>query len=444
MRYNIPTKAQEIINILEENGYEAYLVGGCVRDMLLGKEPSDYDICTDATPSQTIASFEGYHVIETGLKHGTVTIMLDGEGFEVTTYRTESEYTDHRRPNSVMFVKELKTDLARRDFTINSMAYNPRTGIVDYYNGSEDLQNGIISAVGNADERFSEDALRIMRALRFAACYGFDISPKTAQAVHRLSGLLSNIAAERINVELSKLLVSDGAVDILREYADVFAVFIPEIRDMIGFAQNNPHHCYDVWEHSIQALSHSPKDLVIRLAVLLHDVGKPQCYTEDEKGVGHFYAHAKIGKDMARVILRRLKYDNATRANVKELVLFHDTQLSASKKSIKRWLNKIGTAQLQRLLEVKRADDMAKTGLGLAERLENCDKIGLLIDEIIADDECYNLSKLAISGYDLIQLGVPQGKEIGQILATIMESVVSEEIPNERDILLAKARDLIN
>ena len=319
----IPAGADFILRRLMENGFDAYVVGGCVRDSLLGLFPHDWDICTSARPEQMQAVFADCRVIETGLKHGTLTVLHDRIPYEVTTFRVDGGYTDHRHPDSVSFVSNVVDDLARRDFTVNAMAWNPQTGLVDAFHGQEDLRAGIIRAVGDPKTRFTEDALRILRALRFASVYGFRIDDATSQAAHDLRHTLTDVAAERIRVELAKLLCGQGAADILRAYPDVLFVLLPQLRAMHGFDQHNPHHRYDVWEHTLRALPHIPPTETLRLAILLHDSGKPDCFTLDEAGIGHMHGHAERSAEIADEVLSSLRVDNATRERVTLLVRSH-------------------------------------------------------------------------------------------------------------------------
>ena len=436
MQIKLPDEVLYIIDILEQSGYEAFAVGGCVRDSLLEKEPQDWDICTSALPEQMMSCFAEHHIIETGLKHGTITIMLNKKPFECTTYRVDGKYKDNRRPENVKFVNVLKRDLARRDFTINAMAYNPKVGLVDYYDGQQDLIAKQIKCVGNADKRFSEDALRIMRALRFASVFGFSIEENTAQAMQNNKKLLGNIAVERIAVELNNLIVGDRVRELLSAHLPVIFEIIPELEPMAGFEQNNPYHCYDVLTHTLVSIDAAPKDLVLRLTMLFHDIGKPKCYTESDDGIGHFYEHQQESSDMAGAILSRLKYDKATSQAVKELVLYHDANIEPSKKQIKRWLNRIGHDRFLQLLEVKRADAMAQSDTHRQAKLNAIDAILPLLDEIIALQQCFSLKDLAIDGRDLINVGITEGSEIGKILNKLVDMVIDEEVENDKSALL--------
>ena len=442
MEIIIPADADCIIDTLESGGYEAYVVGGCVRDALLHKTPDDWDICTSALPEQTMKIFEGRHIIETGLKHGTVTLMMKRQPFEITTYRVDGKYRDNRRPEQVKFVNVLKRDLARRDFTINAMAYNPKTGLADYYGGQQDLAAKIIKCVGNPDKRFKEDALRIMRAMRFAAVFGFTIETATSRSMYDNKTLLHNISKERIAAELNKMIVGDGVKDIVSEHIGVFAEIIPEFLPAAGFKQNNPHHCYDVLEHILHSVAAAPKDVVIRLAMLFHDIGKPLCYTEPGDGKGHFHGHQQISSDMSREILSRLKYDNATIGAVKDLVLYHDANITPEYKYVKRWLNKIGEDTFGKLLEVKRADAMAQSEKSRQDKLNALDEISAMTDEIIEQRQCFSLKDLKINGADLIGININEGKTIGEILKQLLNLVIDGQIENKKILLLETAKKL--
>ena len=436
MIIKLPDEVQYIIDTLETAGFEAYAVGGCIRDSLMGKEPHDWDICTSALPEQTMGCFTGQNIIETGLKHGTITVILNHKPFEITTYRVDGKYTDNRRPDTVKFVNVLKRDLARRDFTISAMAYNSKAGIVDYYGGQQDISERKIKCVGNPNKRFQEDALRILRALRFASVLGFTVEGNTASAMHDNRKLLNNIAAERITDELSKLIIGDNMHELLSAHISVLTEIIPELEQSIGFEHNNPCHCYDFLTHVLLSLDAAPKDPAIRLTMLLHDIGKPSCYTESDDGVGHFHGHSQASSDMANEILSRLKYDNDTSKMVTQLILYHDADIEPIQKHIKRWLNRIGEERLRQLLMVKRADAMAKSDKHLQSKLDMLDAIPPLIDEIIAQQQCFLLKDLAVNGRDLIEAGVPQGEKIGTILNRLLEMVINEEVENDKTALI--------
>jgi len=438
----IPDEVQYIIDTLDANGYEAYLVGGCVRDAVLGEEPKDWDICTPALPEQTIKCFEGQHIIETGLKHGTVTIMINRKPFEITTYRIDGIYSNNRHLDSVEFINDLKEDLSRRDFTINAMAYNPSKGFIDFFDGISDIRNHTVRCVGDADKRFQEDALRIMRALRFSSVLGFDIEDETSAAIFRNKELLKNIALERISSELNKLIVGQNAGYLLSRYTAVIQTIIPEISDMIGFEQNNSYHYLDVWRHTIESVANAPVDKVLRLTMLFHDIAKPKCYSVEDS-VGHFYGHPQVSSDMTKEILWRLKYDNDTIETVTQLILYHDTDIQPRKKHIRRWLNRIGEERFRQLIEVKRADAMAQSGRYRQEKNNVFDEIIPVIDEIVAQQLCFSLRDLDVNGRDLIAIGVPEGVEVGKIINRLLEMVIDELVENDKDKLIAIAKNLI-
>ena len=437
----IPAGAASIIDALATHGFEAYAVGGCVRDSLLGLTPNDWDICTDATPDR-VKELLPFRTIDTGIQHGTVTVLCGGEQFEVTTFRVEEGYSDNRHPDRVRYVRNIHDDLARRDFTVNAMAYNDIRGLVDEFGGRDDLEKKVISCVGIPDERFSEDALRILRALRFASTYEFSIHPETTEAVHRNRARLSNIAAERIREEFLKLLCGRGVYRILSDFSDIICEIIPELSPCIGFSQNSRYHIFDVYDHITHAVeNYHGNDIAIKLALLFHDIGKPHCYTEDEKG-GHFYSHAKIGLDIAKRALLRLRLDNKTRLATEELILYHDTPIMPTEKSVKKWLSRIGEESLRRLIEVKRADILAQNPETVGERLSEFDKILALIDEIISAGECFSLSDLAIDGNGIIALGIPRGREVGKTLALLLDEVISGKLENQKETLEERVKKL--
>ena len=431
---NIPPGALKIIKTLEEAGYEAYVVGGCVRDSLLGIEPHDWDICTNAKPEEIKQVFSDCKIIETGLKHGTVTVGIGDllyEFYEVTTYRVDGEYSDHRRPDTVEFVSDLQQDLARRDFTINAMAFSPRDGLRDPFCGQLDLMNKTICCVGNPNDRFKEDALRIMRALRFSAHYGFAFETHTLDAMYGNMELLDFIAKERIKDELCKLLTGEHSGEILFLHPRIIEKIIPEIGPCIGFAQNNPYHIYDVYGHTAKAVgSYTGDDIIIKLALLLHDIGKPQCYTEDENG-GHFKGHGKVSREIAEKVMDRLRFDNETKRNVLQLVEYHDSEFAPSKKTVRRFLNKIGEEQLRRLIEVRKADVNAHSMQTRAPLLRKAEEFNEILNEVIAEGDCFTVKDLHIDGNDIMNMGLTQGKEVGQILSWLLNEVIEGRLPNK-------------
>ncbi len=438
----IPIGAAHIIRLLETSGFEAWAVGGCVRDSLLGLAPNDWDICTSAKPQQTVSIFQGHRVIETGIKHGTVTVLYENESYEVTTYRTDGVYSDSRRPDSVDFVTHVQDDLSRRDFTVNAMAYHPERGLYDAFGGEDDLKNKIIRCVGDAKARFEEDALRILRAMRFASTFGFAIEEKTAQAILDCKERLRLIAPERIREELLRLLTGAGAADILRAFAPVLDVFLPELASMRGHYQYNPHHYLDVWEHTLAAVAAAPQDPILRLTMLLHDSGKPACFFKDAKGVGHFYGHPEVSLKITKAIMDRLRFDNDTKKAVEELVLHHDATIPAKPKNVLKWLNRIGETRLMQLLPVKRADaaaqhpDKREAKLGDISRLEAC------IKTVINQGLPYRLKDLAVTGDDLIAIGIPPGKQVGNLLQELLKRVMEGRLANEKHTLRAAAEKM--
>lgn len=435
MKITLPEKVNQIIHTLQEHGYEAYAVGGCVRDSILGRVPDDWDITTSATPLETKALFQ--RTFDTGIEHGTITILIDKEAFEVTTYRVDGKYEDSRHPLEVTFTRCLQEDLLRRDFTINAMAYNDKEGLVDIFGGMEDLKNQTIRCVGNAKERFGEDALRILRAVRFAAQLGFRIEEETKKGIVELAPTLKNISAERIQVELIKMLTSKNP-DLLREAYElgITRVILPEFDEMMKTEQETPHHKYSVGEHTLKALQFVPADKVLRLTMLFHDVGKPFVKTMDEKGRAHFKTHELKSADMAKQILRRLKFDNDTTNTVVKLVQYHDYRMPAEPKNVRRAMNKIGVELFPYYLEVRKADTLAQSEYKQEEKLQNISEIGDCYQEILKRGECVSLKTLAITGNDLIAEGMQSGKEIGEVLKRLLEMVIEHPEYNTKEKLL--------
>lgn len=443
---NIPQSAKKILNILSDSGYDTYVVGGCVRDSLLGLNPKDWDICTAAVPEQTIklAIRNGYRVIETGLKHGTVTVVINSEQYEVTTFRIDGNYSDGRHPDSVEFTKDVRADLARRDFTINAMAFSNNVGIIDPFAGRLDLDNGILRCVGNPDDRFNEDALRILRALRLASVYELSIDRSTAESIHRNAASLNRIAVERINAELCKMLIGTNAIQMLTEFSDVITTIIPELQPCIGFHQNNRYHDLEVYDHIILAVgNYCGDDLVVKLALLLHDIGKPDCYTENEAG-GHFYGHGVVSHNYTVQIMCRLRFDNKTASAIEELVLYHDAVIEPTKKCICRWLRRIGEKQFRRLLDVQLADIKAHSKITQNDRMLKNKQIRELLSTVLAEEACFKIKDLKINGNDIIALGIPQGRKIGSILDSLLSKVVDGELENDPYTLKAAAFDLVS
>ena len=442
-KINIPADANELIHTLQNNGHSAYIVGGCVRDSILGRTPHDWDICTSAIQSEMLEIFKDKKIIETGLQHGTVTVVVNGEPYEITTYRIDGIYSDNRRPDAVTFTDKLVEDLRRRDFTINAMAYNDEEGLIDPFNGMEDIKYKKISCVGRAEDRFGEDALRILRAIRFAAQLEFTIMPGTDREIHKQYKNLENISIERINSEFCKIASSDDFCVELLLYKDVFSLFIQELKDMLDFSQNNPWHIWDVFGHTIHAVEYcDSNDLTVRLAVFFHDFGKPHSYQDGEDGIRHFKGHGKVSADMTDSIMKRLRFDNETRNNVVELVYYHDSTFEVGKKYVKRWLNKIGEKQFRRLLQVKKADNKAQNLKLSSHRIKELSEIEALIDEVLQEDECFSLKDLAVNGKDLIGVGYKSGKELGNTLNKLLQLVIDGDCPNEKEKLLQEAESL--
>lgn len=440
IRIQIPDKAKYIIEKIEAAGFEAYAVGGCVRDSILGRVPQDWDITTSARPEQVKALFP--HTVDTGLKHGTVTVIIDREGFEVTTYRIDGKYEDSRHPREVTFTPSLEEDLKRRDLTINAMAYNDDRGLVDLYGGMDDIHAKVIRCVGDPLERFGEDALRMLRAIRFSAQLGYGLDDKTREAVRQLAPTLENISAERIQVELIKLMVSPHP-DYLRVAYEcgVTKVFFPEFDRAMETEQNHPHHCYSVGEHTLHSLTEIEPDKMFRLTMLLHDIGKPAALSIDEAGTTHFHGHAQISAEMAYNILRRLKFDNETINRVCKLVRYHDygNNMEPGMRTLRRAVNKIGQEAFPSLFLVKRADIMAQSDYLRQEKLKNLDRWEQLYQELLERGQCVSLKTLAISGSDLIRMGMDPGREIGELLSQLLEMVLDEPELNTREILLREA-----
>lgn len=431
----LPDKVKFIIDTLTRAGYEAYAVGGCVRDSVLGRVPVDWDITTSASPYRVKELFP--KTVDTGIKHGTVTVMEGKEGFEVTTYRIDGEYEDFRHPREVTFTSDLVEDLKRRDFTINAMAYNESEGLIDIFGGISDIERKVIRCVGNPKDRFTEDALRMMRAVRFAAQLGFVIEDETKDAVTQLAPNLSGISAERIQTELVKLLVSGHPEEMRTVYeTGMSRVFLPEFDRMMETPQNNKYHCYNVGEHTIVAMQNIRADKILRLTMLLHDVAKPVCKIIDERGIYHFHNHSNVGAQMTKEILQRLKFDNDTIAKVSALVLWHDDRPALRESSVRRAINRVGQEQYPALFEVKRADTLAKNSYKQSEKLRDICKYEEMYDEIMAKHQCVSIRDLAVKGDDLIALGIRPSRLLGNTLHNLLMHVLEHPEDNTREILL--------
>lgn len=434
----LPNSVTTALSHLEERGFDAYLVGGCVRDSLLGKQPDDWDITTNAWPEMVRSAFSNYPVIDTGIQHGTVTVLIGHLPVEITTYRIDGAYSDHRHPDLVQFTPSLRQDLARRDFTVNALAWSPSSGLIDYFGGKTDLEQGVLRCVGEPEKRFEEDALRILRAVRFASVLGFSIEAHTAAAIHAQKESLREISPERIQKELVKLLCGRDVENIILNYYDVLSTFIPPIQKMAGFEQHNPHHIYSVLEHTARAVSSCRPEPALRLAMLFHDMGKPERFSLDQRGIGHFYGHAGLSAQYAKQLLEKLRFDRATIELVTALVKWHDSVIPLEKKAVKRWLNRLGKEKLELLLQVMTADTLALAPEYHARATE-IEQTGFMIRKILDEQECFSLKDLAINGQDLIGIGIPEGKQVGDILQLLLTGVIEEKLPNEREALLYHA-----
>lgn len=442
---NIPQGPDEILNRLTAAGFQAYAVGGCVRDSLLGTVPGDWDICTSALPEETEACFSDLRVVETGLKYGTVTVIFQGVPYEITTFRSDGNYLDHRRPRQVNFVRTLKEDLLRRDFTINAMAVGLDEEIQDPFGGRQDLTDGIIRCVGDPDTRFTEDALRILRGLRFASRLGFSIAPETAAAMERNKNLLSYVSGERIYKELTGILIGTYAQSVLEQYGGVLAAVLPEIQPSMGFLQRNPFHNRDVWQHTLEALGKSRPDPIVRWALLLHDLGKPDCFTLDDRGIGHFYGHPQRSMELAEQILDRFHGDKKTRDTICLLVRDHDREAPATIKNARRWIARYGRDNVRLLLEVKRCDCLAHVDTPKTRaRYNNLMEMTRLIRECLETERCFSVRDLPVKGGDVMALGVPAGPQVGRILEGLLDDVLDGACPPEREALLERLKQLIN
>ncbi len=436
----LPEKVSICIQALEKAGFSAYAVGGCVRDALLGITPQDYDLCTNALPEDTVRVFSQYSLVRSGEKHGTVGVVADGEVIEITTFRTEGGYQDSRHPDWVRFVDGLSEDLARRDFTVNAMAYSPETGYADPFGGQADLENRILRTVGDPTARFTEDPLRILRGMRFAVRFALTVEEKTLQAMYALAPLLNKLARERVFDELCKLLPLVTAQD-LRRFAPVLTEAIEELKPAVGFLQHTPHHAYDVYTHTALVTQGVTPDLALRWAALLHDTGKPGAFTMDEAGRGHFKGHAQLSAQIADAVLRRLKAPTALREQVVLLIKHHMTPLEPDKRLLRRRLGQYGAETVGKMLCLQKADFAGK---GVVDSDPMFPQIEAILDEILAEDACLTVKDLAIDGRDLISLGFAPGPGLGRCLAMLLEQVQDEKLPNETDALLQAARDALS
>ena len=441
IKISIPAAVSRLLGALRRAGLEAYVVGGCVRDSLLGRTPGDWDICTSARPEQVRTVFSAYRQILTGEKHGTVAVIVGGTPYEITTYRVDGQYHDSRHPDAVQFVPQVQPDLARRDFTINAMAYAPGEGLIDLYGGRSDLHACLMRCVGDPDRRFGEDALRIMRTLRFSSVLGFTVEERTAAALHRCAPLLRDIAAERLLSETDRLLCGAHVLPVLLAYPDVLGVFLPELLPCVGLDQRNRYHLYDVWEHTARSVAAIPPEPVLRWAMLLHDVGKPACFTVDDQGVGHFYGHPKVSASLAEDICRRLRMDKRTAHEIVTLVQWHDRDIPRTERAIARAVHQLGEDTFRRLLAIKRADNLAQHP-AYRGRLTELDRAEAILDALLAKQACFSLRDLAVDGRDMLALGL-RGPAVGHTLDALLAQVLDGALPNDRAALLAAARKTI-
>lgn len=441
--FPIPPAAAVILRRLEKAGHEAWAVGGCVRDCLLGLVPQDWDICTSALPEEVIVALHGCKTIPTGIQHGTVTVLLEGTGWEVTTYRADGDYSDHRRPDRVQFLGRVEEDLARRDFTVNAMAWHPVRGLLDPMGGQKDLADRVLRCVGDPNRRFEEDALRILRGVRFAAWYGLAVHPDTAAAIHRDVISLAAVAPERCFAELRRLLCAPGESlePILCEFWDVLTTLpgLGYLAQMAGYDQQNPHHHLDLRDHTIRAVVTVEPEERLRLAALLHDGGKPSCRTVDKKGIAHYYGHPAKGAKLAEEALAALRCPGKLRRQVVELVELHDLWVPPTAATARRWLGRLGEERLRDLLELERADTLAHAPDCQPPRLERLERWGELLEEVLAEESCFSLRDLAVRGEDILALGIPAGPKVGETLRFLLEQVVEGKLENRRETLLQAA-----
>lgn len=443
MNIKCPDYINTAFRLLEQSGFKAYAVGGCVRDSLMGKTPDDWDMTTSSTPEQTMEVFKYFRVIPTGLRHGTVTVIIDGNHIEITTMRVDGEYHDNRRPESVCFTTEIEQDLSRRDFTVNAMAYNHTDGLVDIFGGQDDLKKNIIRCVGNPDTRFSEDALRIIRALRFASVLDFGIDKDTSDSIIKNIALIDNVAKERIRVELVKLLCGTAVERILTDYKENIFNIIPELRILDGFSQDTPYHIYDVWTHTVKVVANVKNTQELRVAALLHDIAKPECFTTDKKGIAHFKGHPELSAEKAVGILKSLRFPNSFIETVYKIILLHDMYPDGNKKTVARFCSKYSPDIIKLTLELMRGDTAGKNPEFAEEQFDSYRLAEKQIDEIIESNLCLKVSDLDINGKDIKAEGF-SGKEIGTVLNTLLELVIEEKIINKKEILFNTVRKFKN
>lgn len=438
-----PKSAITIMKLLNLR-YKTYFVGGCVRDYIRRKAPHDWDITTSATPNQVKGCLSGYKILDTGIKHGTVSVITDDNTYEITTFRSDGQYTDGRHPDAVHFIPSITEDLSRRDFTMNAIAMSADGTILDPFGGEGDIKNDIIRCVGNPVQRFQEDPLRILRALRFASKLNFSIDPETASAMFKTAHLLSKVSVERIQSEFNQILLGQSARKILLTYREIIAEFIPEIRPCFDFKQNNPFHCYDVLEHIAASVEYAPYDKIIRLTMFFHDVGKPLCYKEDENHIGHFYGHAAVSADIAHKRLRKMRYENIVIKNVTHLVQAHDTHFSPTATFVRKMLNRYGEEQFRRMLQVREADILAQASLDQQTRITKVYNTQTVLNDVLNTRQEFKIKDLSINGNDLIAAGIPQGPKIGEILRILLEEVMNGTLSNTKEALLARIHTEVN
>jgi tRNA nucleotidyltransferase (CCA-adding enzyme) len=442
MQINLPPQVNTVINILAAEGFKTYAVGGSVRDSIMGKVPLDWDIATQAKPAEIARAFRKHKVIETGIKHGTLTVVLDNLSMEITTFRVDGEYTDNRRPDSVEFTPDLLLDLSRRDFTINALAYSPQEGIIDGFGGADDIKNKVIRCVGNPDMRFGEDALRILRALRFASVLDFEIDEATGESILANRRLLKNIAAERIQSELVKLICGKAVERILLDYREVIFQIIPELAITSGFDQHDDKkHMFDVYEHIAHSVSIIKNEPELRMTMLLHDSGKPACFALDKDGIGSFHGHAAAGEEIALKVLNNLKFGKKFTEEVSTLVHYHDIPVFDNPKALKKWLGKLGEPLFRKFFLIKRAD-LLSLSPAMHERVAKVDELEKNTNRLLEEGVCLSVKDLEINGNDLINIGFPAGREVGSILERLFDAVVDERIENTREALLRAAKDI--
>lgn len=434
---HIPFEIAFVLDRLTEKGHQAYLVGGAVRDRIMQRPNSDYDITSSASPDEVKAAFPEYTVLETGIRHGTVTVLMGDYPVEITAFRSESGYSDGRHPDKVTFVKSLKEDLGRRDFTVNAIAYNKKTGYHDPYGGIADINSRLIRCVGDPEERFNEDHLRILRAARFASTLGFAVEKETAIAMHKGCESVATVAKERIFSELCKLLCGENVKSVLTEFSDLIFTIIPELKWEYGFDQNNPNHCFTLYEHTVNTVSYVEPKLHLRLAMLLHDIAKPMCETRDEYGISHYKGHPEAGVTVAQTVLKRLKAPTALINTVCTLIRYHDIRYKATDRvAVKRLIGKVGIKTVRDILKLRKADTLSQSPR-YYYRLDGLNKLSELVNELEGMDAAFTVRDLALSGRDIIALGVREGPQVGKILNETLEDVISDKVENEKFILIS-------